>query len=126
MKKFVFSLTSLGWIIACVVVFIGGVTAWFISTPKRPSPTDFGKVLQVYSFKPEVTATTYNSKLGDATIIWLSGMEEHPAEFGQIWRVYSFSPGVIATIYDSSSAGASIIWLSGMDDEETPRKKTSS
>lgn len=99
---------------------------WFTLMPNKTVSDRFGRILNVYSFKPEVTATAYNSKSGNATIIWLSGVDGRPPEFGEIWRVWSFRHGVTATVYDSPAAGASIIWLSGADDEESPHKKTSS
>ena len=108
--------------IVLVLSAIVGVVI-FLSTSR---PSFFGKVLSVYSFKPEVTATAYDSTLGNATVIWVSGMDEYPSEFGQIWDVYSFKPDVVATAYDSTYGNATIIWVSGMDDEETSSKKTRS
>jgi hypothetical protein len=44
----------------------------------------FGEIWQVYSFKPEVTATTYESRAGNATIIWVSGMDYMDETGGQM------------------------------------------
>lgn len=112
-------------LIACAILLAFGL-GWMIrSQPPRPSQPGFGKILDLYSFNPDVAATAYNSKSGNATIIWVSGMDEDPTHFGQIWHVYSFKPGVTATSYDSEKAGATIIWVSGMDDLPPPSRPTS-
>lgn len=104
--------------LALVFLLLGMVMALWVTRPAdAPSGSGFGKILQVYSFKPEVSATAYESKTGNATVIWLSGMDEGSAQ-GPIWQVYSFSPEVSATAYESKTGNATVIWLSGMDDEK--------
>ncbi len=105
---------------ASAILALAGVVALILSAPVKTRPFgDFGKIWQLYSFNPNVSATAYDSKNGKATIIWLSGMDESSfaTASGQIWSVYSFATNVNATAYDSKPAGATIIWLSGMDNE---------
>ena len=109
----------------CCVVLVLCILWWNRSHPPTPTAGNFGKILQLYSFKPDVTATAYNSKSGGATIIWMSGLGEEASQFGEIWKVYSFKPEITATSYDSDQAGATIIWVSGMDDMPSPEHKTS-
>jgi hypothetical protein len=87
--------------------------------------SDFGNISSLYSFHPHVSATSYPSTSGNATIVWLTGLDDYPSEFGQIWQLYSFKPDVTATSYDSASGNATIIWVSGMDDEKGPETESS-
>ncbi len=107
-----FSLPRLAW--AIVILMIVGAAFQMIPRSR------YGDIWQVYSFKPEVTATAYNSKAGNATVIWVAGMDEYPSEFGQIWEVYTYKSEVTATAYNSNSGNATVIWISGMDYEENP------
>ncbi len=113
-----------GLVCCCVALGIG-IYWWNQAHPPAPASDGYGKILSLYSFKPDVAATTYESKSGGATIIWLSGADEYPSQFGEIWKVYSFKPEVTATAYDSEKAGATIIWVSGMDDVPKPHRKNS-
>jgi hypothetical protein len=115
----------LRWAVAVSAILCVGFLAWSASPAKTQKPMLFSKILQVYSFTPEIAATAYNSRDGNATIIWLSGIDEWPSEFGQIWQVYSFTPEIAATTYNSRDGNATIIWLSGMDDAVKPGGKTS-
>lgn len=102
-----------------------GLVLWFALSSKIFRSTKFGTISQICSFTPEVTATTYNSKPGNATVLWLSGMDEPPLEFSQVWQAYSFKRSVTATVYDSAPGGATIIWLSGIDHDQKTQKKPS-
>jgi len=83
------TMPRLAWATSGFMVVLMGLVMWWPRMPEpgnfaqisnHQKPSQFGEIWQVYSFKPEVTATAYNSYLGDATIIWLSGMdyEESP------------------------------------------------
>ena len=124
-KKFDAKRSLLRWVVIVSFLFILGLGFWFFR-PHSEKPSEFGKVLQLYTFKPEVSATAYNSKVGNATIIWLSDLQDSTSAFGEIWQVYTFKPGVIATSYQSERGDATIIWISGMDDEGDSHQGTSS
>jgi len=90
-----------------------------------PKGAKFPEVWVVYSFKTQVSPVAYNSSHADATIIWLSGIDEPHSEFPEIQQAQSYSPDVYVTPYRSYWGDATIIWLSGMDWEEEPRNKVS-
>ncbi len=126
------TMPRLAWATSGFMVVLMGLVMWWPRMPEpgnfaqisnHQKPSQFGEIWQVYSFKPEVTASTYDSRAGDATIIWLSGIDEPHSRFGEIWQVYSFKPEVTATAYNSYLGDATIIWLSGMDYEESPEKR---
>lgn len=103
--------------LALFFLLLGMVVAlWMTHSREAPPKSNFGKILQIYSFKPEVNTTVYESKAGNATVIWMSGMDESFTQ-GPIWQVYSYSPEVSATAYESKAGNATVIWMSGMDNE---------
>ena len=118
-------------VVASIISLLAGmVLSYYLPHPSRntfqvvkPSG-NFGEIWQVYTYKPEVSATAYNSKSGNATVIWVSDFTDTPKEFGEIQQVYTFKPDVSATAYQSQKGGATIIWVSGMDDEPSPSKGT--
>ncbi|MDD2710149.1 MAG: hypothetical protein PHV34_19370 [Verrucomicrobiae bacterium] len=61
------------WVPLVVMLIMGGLI-WFLR-PVARNGSQFGEIWQVYSFHPKVSATTYESKQGNATIIWVSGMD---------------------------------------------------
>ena len=68
--------------VAAALIGIGAAGVWLRSHKLPPSAPQFGEIWQVYSFHPDVSATAYNSPSGNATIIWISGMdyEESPSK----------------------------------------------
>lgn len=62
--------------VGLVAALIAGVAiGWRCLQSDDSHPPQFCEIWQVYSFTPNVSATTYNSASGDATIIWVSGMD---------------------------------------------------
>lgn len=57
------------------VLIAGVVIGWLCLQTDDSPPPRFCEIWQVYSFTPNVSATTYNSTSGNATIIWVSGMD---------------------------------------------------
>ncbi len=62
---------------AIVVVCIAKL--WPSEPRSEKGPAQFSEMWQVYTFRPEVSATSYNSKSGNATIIWVSGIDVDPS-----------------------------------------------
>jgi len=96
---------------------------WFVHA--KPAPSQFTQIAQVQS-QPNISATAYQSKSGNATVVWVSGFDKSASEFGQIWQVYSFRPDVTATAYDSEQGNATVIWVSGLDEPADTSDRTSS
>jgi hypothetical protein len=67
-----------------ILLVVAVSTVWVLLHPPQARVAQFGQIWQVYSFSPKVSATTYNSPSGGATIIWVSGMDngEKPVNGG--------------------------------------------
>lgn len=104
------------WAAAVFALFIGLMIFW-----NKTSESQFGNILNVYSYSPEITATAYNSTSGEATIIWISGLSDmrDESKFGEIWEVYSYKKDVSVTSYESDRGDATIIWVDGVDTDST-------
>jgi hypothetical protein len=111
-----FTLPRWQWAAAVIALFVG-----LMIFQNKTSKPQFGNILDVYSFSPDVTATAYNSTSGDATIIWISGLSDikEDSKFGEIWQVYSYKKDVSVTAYDSDGGDATIIWVDGVDTDST-------
>ena len=110
-----------------LVAFLAGLLGlgtWWLVRHRTGARHHFSKLWNLYSFNPNVAATSYESKRGGATVIWISGLDDASSSFGEVWHVYSYTNAVTASVYDSAPAGATIIWLSGTD--EDPRSATNS
>jgi hypothetical protein len=84
------------------------------NTKTEPKST-YDTIRQVQT-SSDLNATTYDSKSGNATVVWVSGaLDNSPSQFGEILEVHSYSPEVSATTYNSDSGNATVIWVSGMD-----------
>ncbi len=112
--------TATAFATASLVVALGYF--WLRAHPRQ---SQFTQVDGVKGFGAEVSATSYDSKSANATVVWVSGFDKSPSQFGQIWQVYSFRPEVSATAYESEKGNATVIWISGLDDSMDPNGTSS-
>jgi hypothetical protein len=106
------------WGFASLLAIGVGLTFLWPRPGESLKMSKFGEIWKVYTYQKDVSVTAYDSKAGDATVVWVSDLQEHHfSDYGEIWKVYTYKPEVYATAYQSEKADATIIWVSGVDDE---------
>lgn len=127
----IFAFPYLPWAFASLVL-IAGAAYWFSNTSServkiqqlvmnRAAHQGYGEISGVETFSSDVSATSYESRSGNATVVWVNGFdrETSPSKFGEIWEIHSYKPDIIATSYESSSGNATVIWVSGTDSDDS-------